>query len=37
VTVDGHTEVFHAPHHADIAPDVVVKLRHFLTKGPAEA
>jgi hypothetical protein len=36
VTVDDRTEVFHAPHHADVPADMVVKLRHFLTQGPTD-
>ncbi|MGD0381530.1 MAG: hypothetical protein ABSC30_16265 [Acidimicrobiales bacterium] len=32
-TVNGRTEVFHVQLHKDIAPDVVVRLRHFLTEG----
>jgi hypothetical protein len=33
VTVDGQTEVFHAPHHADIPADMMVRLRGFLNRS----
>jgi hypothetical protein len=32
VTVDGHTEVFRPPHHGDLPPEMVMKLRHFLAE-----
>jgi hypothetical protein len=35
VTVNGHTEVFHPPHHGDIPPDMMTKLRQFLLAPPA--
>lgn len=31
VTIDGHTEVFRRPRHADLPVDMVVKVRRFLT------
>jgi hypothetical protein len=34
VTVDGRTEVFHRPNHADVPADTIVKLRHFLSARP---
>jgi hypothetical protein len=36
-TVDGRTEVFYAPHHADVPHEMVVKLRKFLNADSPES